>query len=150
MPRPRHQQGVSNRGGGTPPFGKMVWTQYRLGSGRSTEHILRAAATAPPWCARAASGCSPELAHVRHFFAKASTPLNNTAKTAINQRASDACMVSEILSARRTFLSSFVPIRQHFALNRHLLRASLYCKQLAARFDARHRFTEIIRSPSAF
>jgi len=33
-------------------------------------------------------------------------------------------------------LSSFGPIRQHFALKRHLLRASLYRKQLAARFDA--------------
>jgi putative transposase len=27
-------------------------------------------------------------------------------------------------------------IRQHFALKRHVLRASLYRKQLAARFDA--------------
>ncbi len=30
------------------------------------------------------------------------------------------------------FLSCFGPIRQHFALKRHLLRASLYRKQLAA------------------
>jgi hypothetical protein len=33
-------------------------------------------------------------------------------------------------------LSCFGPIRQHFALKRHLLRASLYRKQLAARFVA--------------
>jgi hypothetical protein len=32
------------------------------------------------------------------------------------------------------FLSSFEPIRQHFALERHLLRAWLYRNQLAARF----------------
>jgi putative transposase len=46
----------------------------------------------------------------------------------------------------QAFLSSFGPIRQHFALKRHLLRASLYRKQLAAW----HRFTEITRDPSAF
>jgi putative transposase len=47
------------------------------------------------------------------------------------------------------FLSCFGPIRQHFALKRHLLRASLYRKQLAVRFDAWHRFTELTRNPSA-
>ncbi|MCP3721486.1 hypothetical protein M3I56_40650, partial [Paraburkholderia sp. CNPSo 3281] len=34
----------------------------------------------------------------------------------------------------RVPLSSFGPIRQHFARKRHSLRASLYRKQLAARF----------------
>jgi hypothetical protein len=34
------------------------------------------------------------------------------------------------------FLSCFGPLRQHFALKRHLLRASLFRKQLAARFVA--------------
>jgi hypothetical protein len=41
------------------------------------------------------------------------------------------------------FLSCFGPIRQHFALKRHLLRASLYRKQLAARFVAWREFTEL-------
>jgi putative transposase len=50
----------------------------------------------------------------------------------------------------RAFLSSFGPIRQHFALKRHLLRASLHRKQLAARFDAWHRFTELTQNRSAF
>ncbi|MFC4706096.1 transposase, partial [Paraburkholderia caffeinitolerans] len=50
----------------------------------------------------------------------------------------------------QAFLSSLGPIRQHFALKRHLLRASLYRKQLAARFDAWHRFTGITRDSSAF
>ncbi|VTU45972.1 hypothetical protein E5P2_00439 (plasmid) [Variovorax sp. PBL-E5] len=36
----------------------------------------------------------------------------------------------------QNFLSSFGSIHQHFALKHHLLRASLYRKQLAARFDA--------------
>ncbi|MGF6935574.1 hypothetical protein OKW41_004736 [Paraburkholderia sp. UCT70] len=31
----------------------------------------------------------------------------------------------------QSFLSCFGPIRQHFALKRHLLSASLYRKQLA-------------------
>jgi len=49
----------------------------------------------------------------------------------------------------QAFLSSFGPIRQHFALKRHLLRASLCRKQLAERFAARHRFTELAHNPSA-
>jgi putative transposase len=40
------------------------------------------------------------------------------------------------------------PIRQHFALKRHLLRASLYRKQLAARFVAWREFTELAQNPS--
>jgi len=39
-------------------------------------------------------------------------------------------------------------IRQHFALKRHLLRASLYRKQLAARFDAWRFFTGVTQDPS--
>jgi putative transposase len=50
----------------------------------------------------------------------------------------------------QAFLSSFGPNRQHFALKRHLLRASLHRKQLAARFDAWHRLAELTQNPSAF
>ncbi|MEA3116129.1 MAG: transposase, family [Caballeronia sp.] len=50
----------------------------------------------------------------------------------------------------QVFLSNFGPIRQHFALKRHLLRASLYRKQLGERFAAWHRFTELTQGPSAF
>jgi IS30 family transposase len=49
----------------------------------------------------------------------------------------------------QVFLSNFGPIRQHFALKRHLLRASLYRKQLGERFAAWHRFTELTQGPSA-
>lgn len=49
----------------------------------------------------------------------------------------------------QAFLSSFGPICQHFALKRHLLRASLYRKQLAARFDAWHLFTGVAQNPCA-
>ncbi|MET5012411.1 IS6 family transposase, partial [Burkholderia pseudomallei] len=47
------------------------------------------------------------------------------------------------------FLASFGPIRQHFALKRHLLRASLYRKHLAVRFSTWREFTEVTQTPSA-
>jgi putative transposase len=50
----------------------------------------------------------------------------------------------------QSFLSSFGPIWQHFALKRHPPRTSLYHKQLAERFAALHRFTEITYDLSAF
>lgn len=39
-------------------------------------------------------------------------------------------------------------IRQHFVLKWHVLRASLYRKQLAARFDASRPFTGLAQNPS--
>jgi putative transposase len=50
----------------------------------------------------------------------------------------------------QAFLSSFGLIRQHFALRRHLLRGSLYRKQLGESFAAWHRFTELSQNPSGF
>ena len=50
----------------------------------------------------------------------------------------------------QAFLSSFGPIREHFALKRHLLRASLYRKHLGERFAAWHHFAELTQDPSAF
>jgi putative transposase len=50
----------------------------------------------------------------------------------------------------QAFLSRFGPIRQHFALKRHLLRASLRRKQLAARFAAWRRITGLTHDPSDF
>jgi putative transposase len=47
----------------------------------------------------------------------------------------------------QSFLSCFGLIRQHFVLKRHLLRASLYRKQLAARFEAWCLFTGIAQAP---
>jgi len=43
------------------------------------------------------------------------------------------------------FLSCFGPVRQHFALKRHLLRASLYRQRLVARFVAWRELTEVTR-----
>ncbi|MFM0092417.1 IS6 family transposase, partial [Paraburkholderia sediminicola] len=42
------------------------------------------------------------------------------------------------------------PIRQHFALKRHLLRASLYRRQLAARLVAWREFTQLAQNPTGF
>ncbi|SAL24009.1 IS element transposase [Caballeronia udeis] len=41
-------------------------------------------------------------------------------------------------------------IRQHLALKRHLLRASLYRKQLDDLLASLHRLTELTQDPSAF
>jgi putative transposase len=50
----------------------------------------------------------------------------------------------------QAFLSSFGPIRQHFALKRHLLRASIHRKQLGERLTTWHRFTDPTQGPFAF
>ena len=49
----------------------------------------------------------------------------------------------------QAFLSSFGPIRQHFAIKRHLPCASRYRKQLAARFDLWRLFIGLTQIPSA-
>jgi putative transposase len=61
-----------------------------------------------------------------------------------------SCAVRGFREHKRTqaFLSSFGPIRRHFALKRHLMRASLYRKQLGERFAAWNRFTELTQNPS--
>jgi putative transposase len=69
----------------------------------------------------------PELANVKHVFVKASARLNNRAEnshqpTRERERRMRGFQVPERTQA---FLSSFGPIRQLFALKRHLLRASL-------------------------
>jgi hypothetical protein len=59
----------------------------------------------------------------------------------------EAALLPPSLSGRR---HCFGLIRQHFALKRHLLRASLYRKQLGERFVAWHRLTGLAQNPSAF
>ena len=94
----------------------------------------------------------PELAHVRHVFVKASARLINRAEnthqpTRERERRMRGFRVPERTQA---FLSTFGSIRQHFALKRHLLCASLYRRQLGERFTSRHHFTELTQDPSAF
>jgi hypothetical protein len=48
---------------------------------------------------------------------------------------------------KQEFLSCYGPIRQHFVLKRHPLPASLYRKQLAARFVAWREFAKLAQNP---
>jgi putative transposase len=94
----------------------------------------------------------PELADLKHVFVKASARVNNRAKNSLQPtREYERRMRGfRVLERTHAFYSSFGLIRQHFALKRHLLRASFYRKQLAARSAAWHRFTELTQDPSAF
>jgi putative transposase len=78
-----------------------------------------------------------ELAHVKHVFVKASSAKQPRRKQSSATRERERRMRG-FRDPERTqaFRSSFDPIRQHFALKRHQLRASLYRKQLTVRFDA--------------
>jgi len=79
-----------------------------------------------------------ELANVKHVFLKAAARLNNRAENSHQPTRERERRMRGFRDPNRTqaFLSYFGPIRQHFSLKRHLLRASLYRKQLAARFVA--------------
>jgi putative transposase len=92
----------------------------------------------------------PELANVKHVFVKACARVNNRAENSHQPtRERERRMRGFRLPERKqSFLSCFGPVRQHFALKRHLLRASLYRKQLAARFEAWRLFTGIAQAPS--
>jgi len=98
----------------------------------------------------AAKADIPALAHVKHVFVKAAARLNNRAENSHQPTRERERRMRGFHDPKRTqeFLSCFGPIRQHFALKRHLLRASLYRKQLAARFIAWCEFTEVTRNPS--
>jgi putative transposase len=100
----------------------------------------------------AAKADVPELANVKHVFVKAAARVNNRAENSHQPTRQRERQMRGFREPRRTqaFLSSFGPIRQHFALKRHLLRASLFRKQLAERFATWRRFTEIAQNPSVF
>jgi putative transposase len=98
----------------------------------------------------AAKSRIPELANVKHVFVKAAARVNNRAENSHQPTRERERRFRGFRDPKRTqaFLANFGPIRQHFALKRHLLRASLYRKQLTRRFDAWHRFTELTQNPS--
>ncbi|MFM0365505.1 IS6 family transposase [Paraburkholderia sediminicola] len=99
----------------------------------------------------AAKSRIPELANIKHVFVKAAARVNNRAENSHQPTRECERRLRGFRDAKRTqaFLSSVGPVRQHFALKRHLLRASLYRKQLAQRFDAWPHFTELAQNPSA-
>lgn len=80
----------------------------------------------------------PALANVKHVFVKAAARLNNRAENSHQPTREREPRMRAFCDPKRTqkFLLCFGPIRQHFALKRHLLRAERYRKQLAARFVA--------------
>ncbi|SIT49752.1 transposase (fragment) [Paraburkholderia ribeironis] len=92
----------------------------------------------------------PELAGVQHVFVKAAARVNSRAENSHQPTRERERRMRGFRDSQRTraFLSSFGPIRQHFALKRHLLRASLYRKHLAARFASWHKLTNVTQSPS--
>jgi len=101
----------------------------------------------------------PALAKVKHVFVKAAARLNNRAENSHQPTRERERRIPQgdflrgvrgFRDPKRTqkFLSSFGPIRQHFALKRHLLRASLYRKQLAARFVTWREFTDVTQDSS--
>lgn len=98
----------------------------------------------------AAKADIPDLANFRHVFVKVAARLNNRAGNSHQPIRERERPMRGFRDWKRTraCLSSFGPIRQHFALNRHLLRAPVYRKHLAARFAAWHQFTEVTQNPS--
>ncbi len=67
---------------------------------------------------------------------KSATRVNNRAENSHRPTRERERRMRGFRNPKRTqdFLSSFGPIRQHFALKRHVLSASLSRKHLAARF----------------
>jgi putative transposase len=80
----------------------------------------------------------PELVNVKHVFVKAVARLNNRAENSHQPTRERERRMRGFRDPKRTqaFLSCFGLIRQHFALKRHVLPASLHRKQLATRFAA--------------
>jgi hypothetical protein len=94
----------------------------------------------------------PELIEVKHVLVKTSARDNNWAENSHELTRERERRMRGFRDHERTqaFVSSFGWIRQHFALKRHLLRASLYRKQLGERFAAWRRFTELSKIRLAF
>lgn len=121
-------------------------------SGACFVRARRRARLSPTSCAviRPRSPASRMLANVKHVFVKAAARVNNRVENSHQPTRERERGFRGFRDPKRTqaFLANFGPIRQHFALKRHLLRASLYRKQLTRRFDAWHRCTQLTQNPS--
>ena len=87
---------------------------------------------------------------VQHVFEKISARLNNRAEnnhqpTRERERRMKGFRCPTLTQA---FLSSFGPIRQHFAIGRHRLGAVRHRRQLAKRFATWRAFTGLAQDPS--
>ncbi|WP_323123328.1 IS6 family transposase [Burkholderia alba] len=92
----------------------------------------------------------PEPANVKHVFVKVATRVNNRVESSHQPTRERERRMRGFRNPQRTqvFLSCVGPIRQHFALKRHVLRASLYRKQLATQFETWQLFTGMTQDPS--
>ncbi len=86
---------------------------------------------------------------MKHVFVKAAARLNNRAENSHQPTRERERRMRGFRDPKRTqqFLSCSGPIPQHFALKRHLLRASLYRKQLAAQFVAWRELAALAQDP---
>ncbi|WP_175908203.1 IS6 family transposase [Burkholderia seminalis] len=93
----------------------------------------------------------PGLAQVKHVFVKAAARVNNRAENSHQPTRERERRMRGFRDPTRTqaFLESFGLIRQHFALKRRLLRASLYRKHLAVRFSTWCELAEVTQNGSA-
>jgi putative transposase len=98
----------------------------------------------------AAKGGIPELISVKHLFVKAAARLNNRAENSHQPTCERERRMRGFRDPKRTqeFLACFGPIRQHFALSWHVIRASLHRKRLEARFVAWREFAKLAPNPS--
>ncbi len=92
----------------------------------------------------------PGLVHLTRAIFSSAARLNNRAENVTSQlvNAHGACVAFSTRNAHKKFLSWFWPIRQHLGLKRHLIRASLCRKQLAARVVTWREFAELDQNPS--
>jgi len=91
----------------------------------------------------AAKADIPELAQVKHVFVKTAARVNNRAENSHQPTRRRERQMCGFRDARRTqaFLSSFGPIRQHFALPRHQMNAACHRAVLQERFATWHGWT---------
>ncbi|MFD1559455.1 IS6 family transposase [Paraburkholderia silviterrae] len=84
-----------------------------------------------------------ELAGVKHVFVKAAARVNNRAENSHQPTRRRERAMNGFRDPLRTqvFLSSFGPIRQHFALSRHRMTAQSHRTKLKARLAAWNRWT---------
>jgi putative transposase len=91
----------------------------------------------------AAKADIPELAHVKHVFVKGAARVNNRAENSHQPTRRRERQMCGFRDAPRTqaFLSSFGPIRQHFALPRHQMNAARHRAILKERFTTCNSWT---------
>jgi putative transposase len=90
-----------------------------------------------------------ELAYVKHVFVKAAARLNNRAENSHQPTRERDRRMRGFRDPTRTQISPvFRADPATFALKRHLLRTSIFRKQLAARFGAWREITKVTRNPS--